>query len=190
MLWMLSPSNKPYNSFGNGSAMRVSPVAHAFNKAEDVLLHAKKSAECTHNHPEGIKGAQSVALSVFLARKSAEKDVIKKEISSRFDYDLSRSVEDIRPGYQFDITCQRSVPEAIISFLDSSSFEDAIRNAVSLGGDADTQAAIAGAIAEAHYNGVPSALFEQAWERLPRSFQDVISAFSLRYGSPILPGDA
>lgn len=188
MLWMLSPLNKPYNSFGNGSAMRVSPVAHAFDDVKDVLWHAKESAECTHNHPEGIKGAQAVALSIFLARKGADKDVIKEEISARFGYDLSRSIEDIRPDYQIDITCQRSVPEAIIAFLDSTSFEDAIRNAVSLGGDADTQAAIAGAIAETFYNGIPSSILEKAWKKIPHSFQDIIIAFSERYGTPVLPG--
>ena len=125
-MWMLSPSMKPYNSLGNGSAMRVSPVAHAFDSIDAVLQHAKESAECTHNHPEGIKGAQATSLAIFLARKNADKEEIRKEISTRFDYDLARSVEDIRPNYRINLTCPGSVPEAIIAFLDATSFEDAI----------------------------------------------------------------
>jgi len=117
---------KPYNSLGNGSAMRVSPVAHAFDSIDAVLQHAKESAECTHNHPEGIKGAQATSLAIFLARKNADKEEIRKEISTRFDYDLARSVEDIRPNYRINLTCPGSVPEAIIAFLDATSFEDAI----------------------------------------------------------------
>lgn len=190
MVWMLSPGYKPYNSLGNGSAMRVSPVAHAYDSVEAVLYHAKESAECTHNHPEGIKGAQAVSLAVFLARKGADKEDIRKEISTRFDYDLARSVEDIRPNYHINLTCPGSVPEAIIAFLDSTSFEDAVRNAVSLGGDADTQAAISGAIAETFYNGIPSSILEKAWAKIPRSFQGIIVAFSERYGTPKLPNKA
>lgn len=151
LAWMVTPGTKPYNSFGNGSAMRISPVAYAFDSEEDVVREAEQSAACTHSHPEGIKGAQAVALAVFLARKGAGKDEIRQAVSGRFGYDLSRTVDGIRPGYRIDLTCQGSVPEAIIAFLDSESFEDAVRNAVSLGGDADTQACIAGAIAEAHY---------------------------------------
>jgi ADP-ribosylglycohydrolase len=187
MMWMLSPRSKPYNSLGNGSAMRVSPVAHAFDNEADVLKHAKKSAECTHNHPEGIKGAQATALAVFLARNGIGKNDIRKDISARFNYDLNRSVDEMRPNYRIDLTCPGSVPEAIIAFLDSTSFEDAIRNAVSLGGDADTQAAIAGAIAETFYNGVPSTILEKTWKKIPASFQDVIVAFSKKYGTPKLP---
>jgi len=186
MMWMLTPGMKPYNSLGNGSAMRVSPVAHAYNSEEAVLQHAKESAECTHNHPEGIKGAQATSLAVYLARLGADKEEIRKQISTRFDYDLSRSVDTIRPNYRINLTCSGSVPEAIIAFLDSADFEDAIRNAVSLGGDADTQAAIAGAIAEAYYKGIPSAILEKAWVKIPRSFRDVIVSFSIKYGSPEL----
>jgi ADP-ribosylglycohydrolase len=190
MMWMLSPGSKPYNSLGNGSAMRVSPVAHAFDKEADVLKHAQKSAECTHNHPEGIKGAQATALAVFMARKGAGKNEIRKEISTRFDYNLSRSVEEIRPNYKIDLTCPGSVPEAIIAFLDSTDFEDVLRNAVSLGGDADTQAAIAGSIAETFYSGIPSEILDKAWKKIPLSFQDVIVAFSKKYGTPKLPNQA
>lgn len=186
-LWMLSPSSKPYNSLGNGSAMRVSPVAHAFDNESDVLAQAKKSAECTHNHPEGIKGAQATALAIFLSRQGADKETIRKEVSARFNYNLDRSVDDIRPDYRINLTCPGSVPEAIIAFLDSTDFEDAIRNAVSLGGDSDTQAAIAGAIAEAFYGSIPSSISAKAWSKLPRTFQDVIVAFSKKYGTPNLP---
>ena len=148
--FLSSPDPQPYNSFGNGSAMRVSPVGWAFNSEAEVLRQAKLSAEVSHDHPEGIKGAQSVALAIFLARKKgASKEAIRKKISHDFHYDLTRTTDEIRDNYSFDETCQGSVPESIISFLDSVDFEDAIRNAISLGGDADTQAAIAGSIAEA-----------------------------------------
>ena len=187
MLWLLSSGIKPYYSLGNGSAMRVSPVAHAYDSEESVLMHAKESAECTHNHPEGIKGAQATALAVYLARSGADKEEIRRQITEKFEYDLDRSVDSIRPDYRIDITCPGSIPEAIIAFLDSTDFEDAIRNAVSLGGDADTQAAIAGAIAEAYYRGIPSSILEKAWSKIPQSFQNVIVAFSGKYGSPELP---
>lgn len=187
MLWLLKPGIKPYNSLGNGSAMRVSPVAHAYGTEELVLLHAKQSAECTHNHPEGIKGAQATALSIYLARSGADKEEIRSQVSSRFDYDLNRTVESIRPGYRINLTCPGSVPEAIVAFLDSTDFEDAIRNAVSLGGDADTQAAIAGAIAESYYNGIPPHILEKAWSKIPQAFRRVITDFSNKYGTPEVP---
>lgn len=185
-LWLLYPGIKPYNSLGNGSAMRVSPVAHAYNSEESVLQHAKESAECTHNHPEGIKGAQATALAIYLARLGAGKEDIRKQISQRFDYDLDRTVETIRPNYRINLTCPGSVPEAIVAFLDSTDFEDAIRNAVSLGGDADTQAAIAGAIAEAYYDGVPPVILDKAWKKIPKAFRNVIIKFADKYGSPEL----
>jgi len=187
MLWLCKPGIKPYNSLGNGSAMRVSPVAHAYDTEEQVLLHAKQSAECTHNHPEGIKGAQAVALAIYLARSGVDKEEIRSKISGRFDYDLNRTVESIRPDYRINLTCPGSVPEAIIAFLDSTDFEDAIRNAVSLGGDADTQAAIAGAIAESYYKGVPSHILEKAWSKIPPAFRNVIIDFSNKYGTPTVP---
>lgn len=183
LLWMLSTSTRPYNSLGNGSAMRVSPVAHAFKSAEEVIEHAKRSAECTHNHPEGIKGAQATALAVFMARNRASKDEIRHEISSRYGYDLSRSIDDIRPSYRINLTCPGSVPEAIIAFLDSVSFEDAIRNAVSLGGDADTQAAIAGAIAESFYREIPVEILDGVSRRLNRRFKEKIVQFYKRFGT-------
>lgn len=179
--WLLLPGTRPYNSLGNGSAMRVSPVAYAFDSEEKVLEQAVLSARCTHNHPEGVKGAQAVALAVFLARTGAGKEAIREAVSKRFAYDLSRKLDDIRPGYKMDITCPGSVPEAIIAFLESDSFEDAVRNAVSLGGDADTQAAIAGAIAEPYYKGVPPAIRSQVEKRLPPELLAVVSEFRGRY---------
>ncbi len=180
--WMVTPGSKPYNSFGNGSAMRVSPVAHAFESETRVLEEARKSAECTHNHPEGIKGAEAVALAIFMARHSQEKATIRKAIQDRFGYDLARTIEEIRPGYSMDMTCQGSVPEAIISFLDSTSFEDAVRNAVSLGGDADTQACIAGAIAEAYYTSIPPEILQQVRKRLSKSLWQKTLEFYKRFG--------
>ncbi len=138
--------------------MRVSPVGWAFENAEVVLKEAEASAAITHNHAEGIKGAQAVALAIFRARKKATKAEIKDEIGTRFGYDLSKSLDEIRPGYKFDETCQETVPPAIIAFLESNDFEDAIRKAISLGGDADTLAAITGSIAEAFYGSVPEGI--------------------------------
>lgn len=183
MLWMLWPSAKPYNSLGNGSAMRVSSVAHAFATEHDVLEQARRSAECTHNHPEGIKGAQATALAVFMARNKASKEEIRFVITERFGYDLSRRLDDIRLKYRLNLTCSGSVPEAIIAFLESDGFEDAIRNAVSLGGDADTQAAIAGAIAEAFYGQIPEHLLLGVKKRLTQRFIEVILKFYNQFGT-------
>ena len=165
--WIWDPGMGPYGSFGNGSAMRVSPVGWACSDAAGVLAEAERSAAVTHNHPEGIRGAQAVALAVFLARSGVGREDIRGEIAGRFGYDLRRTVEQIRPGYRFDVTCQGSVPEAIIAFLDSEDTEHAIRLAVSLGGDADTQAAIAGSIAEAFYGGVPAEIAGGVCDRVP-----------------------
>ncbi len=183
MRWMFSSSNDPYNSLGNGSAMRVSPIAYAFNDEEKVLKEAKRSAECTHNHPEGIKGAQAVALAVFMARNHASKAEIRATITKRYQYDLSRRLDDIRPSYKLCLTCPGSVPEAIIAFLESDSFEDAIRNAVSLGGDADTQACIAGAIAEAFYDGIPASILQGIAKRLNSPFKATMLEFAQQFGS-------
>jgi ADP-ribosylglycohydrolase len=161
--WASSPDHTPYHSFGNGSAMRVSPVAWYFNDLGTVLIEARKSAEVTHNHPEGIKGAQAVATAIFLGRQQAEKAWIRSFIEKEFGYHLHRRLDDIRPTYRFDVSCQGSVPEAIIAFLEASDFEDAIRNAISLGGDSDTIACIAGSIAEAFYDGVPEGIERRIW---------------------------
>ena len=183
ILWMLSPSARPYNSLGNGSAMRVSPVAHAFKDENEMLDQARRCAECTHSHPEGIKAAQATALAVFMARNKASKQEIREVISTRYGYDLSRRIEDVRPGYRKNLTCPGSVPEAIISFLDSEDFEDAVRNAVSLGGDADTQAAIAGAIAEAFYGRIPDEILTGIARRLNRRFKQTVVDFCKRFGT-------
>lgn len=144
--WLSSTAPKPYNSWGNGSAMRVSPVGFAFDTVDAVLREAARSAEISHSHPEGVKGAQATALSVYLARTTGDKALIKREVVDRFGYDLNRTVEDIRTSYEFDISCQGTVPEAIISFLDSESYEDAVRNAISLGATATPWPASQGAL--------------------------------------------
>ena len=182
--WMVKPGYRPYNSFGNGSAMRVSPVGFAFDSEQQVLQEARRSAECTHNHPEGIKGAQATALAVYLARTGTDKETLRRRIQEEFQYDLSRTIDEIRPGYSFDVTCQGSVPEAIIAFLDSSSFEDALRNAISLGGDSDTQACIAGGIAEAYYKDIPLEILRQVRKRLSRDLWEKTLQFYQRYGIP------
>ena len=163
--WLTSENPKPYNSYGNGSTMRVSPVGWIARSLEDAELYAEISARVTHNHPEGIKGAVSTAGAIFLARKGKTKDEIKEYAASKFHYDLDRKLDDIRPTYTFDVTCQGSVPEAIIAFLESDGFEDAIRKAVSLGGDSDTIGAITGSIAEAAY-GIPDDLRKIAESKL------------------------
>jgi len=179
--WMASDDPQPYNSFGNGSAMRVSPVGWAFDSVENVLFEAKASAAVTHNHPEGIKGAQAVALAIYRARTGASKDDIRCEIIARFGYNLSSTLDEIRPTYQFDETCQQTIPPAITAFLESVDFEDAIRKSISLGGDADTLAAIAGSIAEAYYGNVPEEIATQVRERVPGELWKVVDKFSQRY---------
>jgi ADP-ribosylglycohydrolase len=168
--WLDSKKPEPYGSFGNGSAMRVSPVAWWFNTLEEVEKGAEASAAVTHNHPEGIKGAQATAAAIFLARKGKDKAEIKEYIENHYGYDLSRTLDEIRPAYSFDSSCQKTVPEAITAFLESDGFEDAIRKAVSLGGDSDTLAAITGSIAEAAY-GIPKEIEEQALSRLDHTLQ-------------------
>ena len=180
--WIFSSDMRPYNSWGNGAAMRVSPVGFAFNSVPDVLTEAKKSAEVTHNHPEGIKGAQATALAIFLARSGGSKDDIKNEIIGRFGYDLNRTLDDIRPYYRFDVSCQGSVPEAIISFLEGENFEDTIRKGISLGGDSDTIACIAGGVAQAFYQDIPQDIVFNVRERLPELFLIILDEFSERYG--------
>lgn len=182
--WLAANKPKPYDSWGNGSAMRVSPVGLAFDSVEDVLREAGRTAEFTHNHPEGIKGAQATALAVFLARTTHDKRLIRREISSRFGYDLTRTVDEIRPDYGFDESCQRTVPEAIVAFLDGTSYEDAVRNAVSLGGDSDTLACITGGIAEAFYGPVPAKIRTKVREALPKELWEIAEAFCARFCKP------
>jgi len=180
-MWLCSDKSEPYNSWGNGSAMRVSPIGFAFNSMDDVLEQAKRSAEVTHNHPEGIKGAQATALSVFLARNGESKEAIKKEITERFNYDLNRTVDQIRPLYAFDVSCQGTVPESIICFLESANFEDAVRKAVSLGGDSDTLGCITGGIAQAHYKYIPPDIVNEVEKRLPNELLKVVNEFNAKY---------
>lgn len=175
--WALSDHDHPYNSWGNGSAMRVSPVGSARDSVDDVLEEARRSAVVTHDHPEGIKGAQATALAVYFGRKKVSKENVRHKIQSRFGYNLKRQIDQIRPDYHFDVSCQGSVPEALIAFLESHDFEDAIRNAVSLGGDSDTLACIAGAVAEAYYGGLPEVIEKQVRARLPAQFLTVIDTF-------------
>ncbi len=180
--WLNSDDSSPYNSWGNGSAMRVSPIGFAFNTIEDVLSESKKTAEVTHNHPEGIKGAQATALAVYLARTGIAKNEIRAEIRGRFGYDLSRTVDEIRPVYKFDVSCQGTVPEAIIAFLDSVNYEDAIRKAISLGGDSDTLACITGGIAQAYYKEILKDILTEVYSRLPEEFVNIIEKFNNTYG--------
>ncbi len=178
--WIKSAEMLPaYDSWGNGSAMRVSPVGYFFDTEEEVLKQAKLSAECTHNHPEGIKGAQATALAIHYAKIGLKKETIRATISEMFDYNLNRTVDEIRPDYQFKESCQETVPEAIIAFLDSTDFESTIRLAISLGGDSDTLACIAGGIAEAYYKDIPDKIIDQVVDMLPANFVLSLGRFYL-----------
>ncbi len=177
MEWAKSGGSEPYNSWGNGSAMRVSPVGSYFKTLEEVLAKAKQSAEVTHNHPEGIKGAQAVASSVFFAKTGKAKSEIKEFVKENFNYNLDEPIPGIRTWYKFDVSCQGSVPQAITAFLESTDFEDAIRNAVSIGGDSDTIACITGSIAEAYYKDIPEKIKKEALGRLDSEMQTLIKSF-------------
>ena len=178
--WVHSDNPKPYNSLGNGAAMRVSPVAWAFDDMETVRKAAVAVTAVTHNHPEGIKGAEATAAAIFMARKGASKAEIKAFIESEFGYDLSRTCDEIRPDYHHDETCMHTVPEAFAAFLEGESFEDVIRNAVSLGGDSDTLTAIAGSIAEGFY-GIDHKLKAEAVKRLDGLLEDILGDFVMKY---------
>ena len=174
--WLKDPNPQPYGSYGNGSAMRVSSAGWLFDDLQTVRHMARLSAEVTHNHPEGIKGAEATASAIFLARTGSTKAEIKACIEEHFHYDLSRTCDEIRPTYHHVESCQETVPEAITAFLEGDSFEDVIRTAVSLGGDCDTLTAIAGSIAEGFY-GVPEELKQQCRERLPENLRGVLRRF-------------
>jgi len=181
--WVYAKNPKPYNSFGNGSAMRVSPIGWYCDNIDDVLTEAKKSAEVTHNHPDGIKGAQASAVAIFLARTGKGKNEIKQFIADSFGYDLNRTIDEIRPTYEFNESCQGTVPEAIIAFLESNDFENAVRLAVSIGGDSDTIAAITGGIAEAFYREIPEDISDFVQVILgPDLMLDAVIPFSEKYG--------
>ena len=179
--WAQTASLQPYNSWGNGSAMRVSAVGFAFDSMADVLAAAKQTAEVTHNHPEGIKGAQATAACILMARQGASKEDIKGFVEETFEYNLSRSLDEIRPVYSFNESCQETVPESIIAFLASTDFEDAIRNTISLGGDTDTMGAITGGVAEAFYGGLPDEMEQEVWQRLNDDLTGTVKAFYQRY---------
>ncbi|MFN3593289.1 MAG: ADP-ribosylglycohydrolase family protein [Thiobacillaceae bacterium] len=171
--WLLSDCNAPYGSYGNGAAMRCAPAALLASDLAAALELARQTAIVTHDHPEGIKGAQATVMAIFLARQGEPAASIRQAVAAYTGYDLDRTVEDIRPRYRFDVTCQGSVPEALICALEAGGFEDAIRNAVSLGGDADTQAAIAGALAEARF-GIPQDIAREARARIPEDMRAVM----------------
>jgi len=180
--WLASDSLVSYNSFGNGSAMRVSPVGFAFSSLDEVLREAERSAAVTHNHPEGIKGAQAVAASIFLARSGESKKRIREYVEDTFGYNLRLTLDEIRPHYGFDETCQGSVPQAITAFLESTDYEDAVRKAVSLGGDSDTLACMTGGIAQAYYGEIPESIVRKATALLDDDLLEIVDEFNRRYG--------
>jgi ADP-ribosylglycohydrolase len=180
--WANSRQRTPYYSHGNGSAMRVSPVAYVATTLEEVLAEAERSAAVTHNHEHGIRGAQATAAAIFLARTGHSKEQIRHFTEAQFDYFLDETLDQLRPTYQFEVSCQGSVPQSIRAFLESTGFEDAVRNAISLGGDADTMACIAGAIAEAYYGGVPAEIAATALARLDDRLRSVVQMFREQYG--------
>lgn len=174
--WLLEDNPQPYNSYGNGSAMRVAAAAWAFDTLDETEAAARETALPTHNHPEGVKGAQAAAAAIFLARTGCSRQEIREYIENKYKYNLRRSLDEIRPVYLFNETCQETVPEAIIAFLESDSFEDAIRCAVSLGGDTDTLTAITGSIAEAAY-GIPEDIRQTARSFLPPRLISILDRF-------------
>lgn len=177
--WLREKEPHPYNSYGNGSAMRVSSVGWLFDTLDETRHVARLTAEVSHNHPEGIKGAEATASAIFLARTGKSKDEIHDYIVKEFGYDLSRTCDEIRPTYHHMESCQQTVPEAITAFLDGLDFEDVLRTAVSLGGDCDTLTCIAGSIAEAYY-GVPDELRKECINRLPKEMSEILLVFEKR----------
>ena len=178
--WLNSPYPKPYNSFGNGSAMRVSPVAWVSDDLNEVENLAKQTAEVTHNHPEGIRGAQAIAGCILLARQGASNAAIRAYAEEVHGYDLGFTLDEIRPTYTFDVTCQGSVPQAIVAFLESTDFENAVRLAISIGGDSDTIAAMTASIAQGRY-GIPDEIARETARRLPQHLLSVVTRFSDRF---------
>ena len=181
--WAVRRCRKPYNSWGNGSAMRVSPVGFAFDSLDEVVAQARMTAEVTHSHPEGIRGAQATAVAILLARMGYDKSGIRKHLECESGYHLSDSLDNIRSDYEFDVSCQGSVPQSIIASLESHDYEGAIRNAISLGGDADTMACIAGGIAEAYDGSVPEHISRQALNRLDTRLQTIAGEFTQKFGN-------
>ena len=183
--WLLRDESPPYNSFGNGSAMRASSVGWAFSDLRIVLSEARRTAEVTHNHPEGVKGAQAVAGAVFVARAGGTKANMRDFLEDTFGYNCSSSIDELRAQSEFDVTCQGTVPAAAVAFLTANDFEDAVRNAISLGGDADTLACIAGALAEAFYGAVPISIQREVMYRLDPPLMSEVRSFARRYSVPL-----
>ncbi len=179
--WLQSPGLEPYNSFGNGAAMRVSPAGLLATSVEQASVLSTRVTEVTHNHPEGLKGARATALAIFLARQRVTPQSIKVAITERFDYDLARTPDDIRPTYCFNETCQETVPQALVCALSATDFEDAIRNAISIGGDSDTVAAITGGVAEALF-GIPDEIADEGWRRLPAEMRETLTLLYRKAG--------
>ncbi|MBL7818077.1 MAG: ADP-ribosylglycohydrolase family protein [Saprospiraceae bacterium] len=179
--WMYGTELQPYGSFGNGSAMRISPVGFAFGTLEETLRVAKEAASATHNSEEGIRGAQSVASAIFLARNGQNKADIKQYIETTFGYNLDFTLDEIRPTYSFEVRCDGSVPQAIRAFLEGLDYETTIRLAISIGGDTDTIACMAGGVAAAFYQSIPNAITEGVLERLPQEFIDLLEAFEEKF---------
>jgi len=179
--WARSKNPKPYSSWGNGSAMRVSPVGWAYIDIETVLQKAKESAAVTHNHPEGIKGAQATAVAIFLANTKHSKIEIKEFVEKNFEYNLDLGLEDLRKNYRFNESCQDTVPQAIYTFLISENFEDSIRKAIYIGGDSDTLACINGSIAEAFYGGVPQNIVEEIYKKLDDRLRGIVNIFNDKF---------
>ena len=186
--WLRARDPKPYGSFGNGSAMRVSSAGWLYDTLDETRHVARLTAEVTHNHPEGIKGAEATAGAIFLARTGSSKEEIRDYIVREFGYDLSRTCDEIRPSYYHIETCQQTVPEAITAFMEGEDFEDVIRTAVSLGGDCDTLTCIAGGIAEAFY-GVPAEIVAEGKKRLPKDMLEVVERFQGRHKDEFLDGN-
>jgi len=183
--WGMSEKTEPYNSYGNGSAMRVSPIGFYYNSLDEVLMRAEESAIVTHNHPEGIKGAKATAAAIFLASSGRGKVEMKNYIEETFGYNLSENIDSIRTWYRFDVSCKGSVPQGIKSFLESDSYEDAIRNAISIGGDSDTIACITGGIAEAFYKKIPEYITQAAKELLTKEMKKILEIFYTQRGRNI-----
>ncbi len=179
--WLAAADPRPYNSFGNGAAMRVSPAAWAAESLEEALRFSDAVTAVTHSHPEGLKGARAVTACVFLARMGESREAIREHVRKHY-YPLTKTLAEMRPGYSFDVTCQGSVPQAIQAFLEAESFEDAVRNAVSLGGDSDTQAAVAGSIAGPYF-GIPADLRRKALTCLPEDLTEILLTFEGLYGA-------
>ena len=179
--WAEAKESTPYHSWDNGSAMRVSPVGFAYNSLEEVLLEARKSAEITHDHIDGIKGAQATAAAVFMARTGKSKDEIKTYIESEYEYDLSQTLDKIRETYELDVSCQGTVPQAITAFLESTDYEDSIRKAISIGGGSDTIACIAGGIAHAFYKDIPYSIVDKVYKILDGPLRQVTTLFCNKY---------